>query len=124
MTMDLLRWNGLPQLGGIAVPTTDIWTEGSQLFVRVQLHGFGKEDVSVALESGDLVIRAHHQESEKDEKKTYIVRESTNSFVRRIRLPEFAKPEEISAAFEKGVLTVTIPAGTVPDSTPIPISGS
>ena len=124
MTMDQLLADPFPRLTTMAMPSTDIWTEGSDLFVKVHLQGFAKEDVSASLEGGDLVIRAHHQESEKEKKKNYIVRESTNSFVRRVHLPDYAELQKITAELADGVLTVKIPTGAVPETTSIPITGA
>jgi HSP20 family protein len=106
----------------VAVPSTDIWTEGSQVVVQVHLQGFAPEDVSVSMEKGDLVVQAHHQESEKDKKKKYVVRETTDSFYRRIRLPDYAETDKVTAGFDDGVLTITVPTGALPESTSIPIT--
>jgi HSP20 family protein len=48
-------------------------------------------------------------QEQKDGKKSYIVRESNASFVRRVVLPEGADADNISAELDKGLLKVTIP---------------
>ena len=53
------------------------------------------------------------------------VERSSGMFSRRFRLPENAKVEEVKAAMENGVLTVTVPKEEVkrPAVRPIQISG-
>lgn len=53
------------------------------------------------------------------------VERSSGQFVRRFRLPENAKVEEVKASMENGVLTVTVPKvdGKKPDIKSIDISG-
>ena len=106
----------------VGVPSTDIWTEESNFFVQMQLQNFDQSDVTVSVENGALVVQAHHQESEKDKKKKYVVRETSDSFYRLVRLPEFADAGKITAAFDGGVLTVTVPLASTPNSTKIPIT--
>ena len=43
------------------------------------------------------------------------VERSQGSFLRRFRLPENAKLEEVKAAMENGVLTVTVPKAAPPE---------
>ncbi|RVX13917.1 17.5 kDa class I heat shock protein [Vitis vinifera] len=64
---------------------------------------------------------------EKEEKndKWHRVERSSGQFMRRFRLPENVKVEEVKAAMENGVLTVTVPKAEVkkPDVKAIDISG-
>ena len=55
------------------------------------------------------------------------VERAQGSFLRRFRLPENAKVEEVKAAMENGVLTVTVPKAAPPEPKtavrPVEISG-
>ena len=55
---------------------------------------------------------------EKEEKKEmwHRVERSSGKFLRRFRLPENAKMDQVKAAMENGVLTVTIPKAEVKKS--------
>ena len=66
--------------------------------------------------------------SRENEEKTdmwHRVERSYGKFLRRFRLPETAKMDQIKAAMENGVLTVTVPKEEVkkPDVKSIEISG-
>ncbi len=108
----------------LGIPSTDVWTEGTDFFIQVQLPHFAKHDITVSVENGDIVVRAHHRETEKKKKKKkqYVIRETSDSFYRRVRLPEYADMDKIAAHLADGTLTVTVPLGTLPGSTSIPIT--
>ncbi len=106
-----------------ALPTTDIYTEDDkQMVVEVHLPNFADDDVTVDLDEGALVIQAEKHEKEEDKAKKYVVRESSQSFYRRIALPQQADQAKIAATFEKGVLKVTVPFAQLPAPTRVPIS--
>ncbi|GFP94284.1 18.1 kDa class i heat shock protein [Phtheirospermum japonicum] len=66
------------------------------------------EDGNVLRISGERI----HEEEEKDDQ-WHRVERSSGKFLRRFRLPEDAKFDEVKAAMESGVLTVTVPKGEV-----------
>ncbi|KAG6516278.1 hypothetical protein ZIOFF_026733 [Zingiber officinale] len=67
--------------------------------------------------------RTKEQEEKKD--KWHRVERSSGKFLRRFRLPENAKVDQVKASMENGVLTVTIPKEEVkkPEVKSIEISG-
>lgn len=94
---------------GLQMPTTDIYTEGDkQLTVEAHLPNFDQKDIDIHIDKGFLVISAEKHEEEKDKDKKYVVRESSSSFYRRIRLPEVADEDSIQARMKDGVLKVTV----------------
>ena len=99
----------------IRMPLTDIYTEDDkQMKVEAHLPNFDEEDIDVHVDSGVLVISAEKYEKEQDKKKKYVVRESSSSFYRRIRLPDVADESKIDAHMSGGVLTVTVPFKALP----------
>lgn len=100
---------------GLQMPTTDIYTENDkQLTVEAHLPHFEDKDVSISIDGGVLEIQAEKHEKEKDKDKKYVVRESSSSFYRRIRLPENADEDKIEAHMENGVLKVVVPFKELP----------
>lgn len=100
----------------LQMPTTDVYTsDDKQLTVEAHLPNFDQKDVDIQIDKGSLVIRAERHEEEKDKSKKYIVRESSSSFYRRIRLPEAADEEHIEANMKDGVLKVVVPFKELPE---------
>ena len=106
----------------LRMPTTDVYTEdGKQLTVEAHLPNFEEKDVNVQIDKGALVIQAEKHEKEKDKTKKYVVRESSSSFYRRIRLPEIADEDKIEANVKDGVLKVTVQFKELPEPKKIAI---
>ena len=90
---------------------TDIRDEGEHYLLEADLPGFKKEDIIVNIEGDTLTIRAERSENteEKDSKGNYIKRErSFGSFSRSFDLTGI-RVEDIAAAYENGVLKLTMP---------------
>ena len=95
---------------GVAIPTTDVYTEGdNQLVVEAHLPNFDEQDVSINIDDGALVVQAEKRQKTEDTSKKYMVRESSTSFYRRISLPDRADEDNIHADFQNGVLKVVVP---------------
>lgn len=105
-------------------PVTDIFTEDDkQLSIEVHLPNFAEKEVSIDVHEKALEIKAKHFEKEEDKKKrNYLVRESSQSFYRRIALPKQADEDNIKAHFSDGVLKVTVPFKELPKPKKISIS--
>ena len=90
---------------------TDIRDTGDAYLLEAELPGFKKEDISLDLKEGILTITATHNESseEKDDKGAYIRRERRfGSFQRSFDVTGI-ETSGITAAYESGVLSVTLP---------------
>jgi HSP20 family protein len=91
-------------------PSLDVFDKNGELFVKADLPGVKREDVSVALENGDLVIRGRRKaESEVKEADYYRAERSHGEFYRRMALAFEADSKKIEAKFADGVLEVKIP---------------
>ncbi|KZV14950.1 17.4 kDa class I heat shock protein-like [Dorcoceras hygrometricum] len=103
------------------------WKETLEAHVfKADIPGLKKEEVKVEVEEGGVLqIRgAINSEKEENNDKWHHVERSSGKFLRRFRLSENAKLEEIFAAMENGVLTVTVPKEEVkkPEAKAIEIS--
>lgn len=107
------------------LPTTDVYTsnDDKELHIEAHLPNFEQKDVNVHIDKGNLVIRAERHEQEKDKDKKYIVRESSSSFYRSIRLPEAADEDTIKANMKDGVLKVSVGFKELPQPKQIAIEG-
>ena len=107
---------------GVNIPTTDVYTKDDKLTVEAHLPNFEQDDIDIQIEDGALVISAERHEKEEDKGKSYVVRESSSSFYRRIMLPERADAEKIDAHLDDGVLKVSVPLTPLPEPKKIAIS--
>ena len=94
-------------------PSIDIYGEddNKSMVVEVLAPGFERKDIDVNVRSGFLEIRGQRKDTEKqeDENRSYLVREQSTTFARRIVLPEGVDTNAVSAELDKGVLKVTMP---------------
>ncbi|HKX73475.1 MAG TPA: Hsp20/alpha crystallin family protein [Candidatus Saccharimonadales bacterium] len=88
----------------------DMYTEDGKLVAEIVLPNFSKEEVKVTACDDCLEITAeHHEKEEEDGKRTYLLRESSRSYRRRISLPAGADADDVNASFKDGKLVVTMP---------------
>ncbi|KAH7667998.1 HSP20 family protein [Dioscorea alata] len=104
------------------------WKETPEAHVfKADLPGVKKEEVRVEVEEGRVLQISGERSKEQEEKndRWHRVERSSGKFMRRFRLPENAKVDQVKAAMENGVLTVTVPKVEVkkPDIKSIDISG-
>ncbi|XP_047055270.1 16.9 kDa class I heat shock protein 1-like [Lolium rigidum] len=104
------------------------WKETPEAHMfKADLPGVKKEEVKVEVEDGNVLVVSGERTKEKEDKneKWHRVERSSGKFVRRFRLPENTKVDEMKAGLENGVLTVTVPKAEVkkPEVKAIEISG-
>ena len=104
------------------------WKETPEAHVfKADLPGLKKEEVKVEVEEGRVLQISGERSKEQEEKneKWHRVERSSGKFLRRFRLPDNAKIDEVKACMENGVLTVTVPKDEEkkPEVKPIEISG-
>lgn len=107
---------------GMMAPATDVYSDDKQLTIETHLPNFKQDEISVQQHDGELEIKAEHQEKEEQKSRKYLVRESVNSYYRRFTLPKNSDADHISAKFEDGVLTVTVPYKELPQPKRIAIA--
>ncbi len=100
-------------------PSADVYEKDGNLVVTAELPGVDRDDISVAVENGDLVIQGERRSDEEvDEDNYYRMERFSGSFYRRFALPEGVNEDDISAEYRDGVLQVRIPKPSDDEETP------
>jgi len=99
---------------------TDLKDNGDSYILEADLPGFEKKDINIEMNGDVLTISAerHSEHEEEDKKKNYIRCErSYGSYSREFDISG-VEADGISAKYENGVLTLTMPkkANTLPES--------
>jgi HSP20 family protein len=106
-------------------PRLDVYEKDGELFVKADLPGVKKEDVSVTFEEGHLILKGERKEEKEIKEENYYRSECDyGTFLRRIPLDFEVDPGLIKAVFKDGVLDVRVPivAEKTPPAKQIPIS--
>ena len=90
---------------------TDIREKENSYELAVDLPGFKKDEINIDLSNGYLTIEAAKglDKDEEDKKGRYIRRERYSGSMSRSFYVGDVKPEEVSAKFENGILTLDVP---------------
>jgi HSP20 family protein len=85
-------------------PPVDLYEDKENTYVRVEVPGVNREAINVEVVDGYLTISASRksQANEGDG-------EESLAFSRSVSIPENVQADKVSAAYENGVLTVTLP---------------
>lgn len=104
-------WRNKPTDGNMAwMPKMDVFRKDGNLVVKADLPGMKKQDITVELEEGDLVLQGERrEEKEVKEEDFYRCERTYGSFYRRLPLPAEVHAEQIKATFKDGVLEVMVP---------------
>lgn len=100
------------RIGAIPAMKADVQELDNAYQIDLELPGFQKEDLKAELKDGYLTIQATHQDKneEKDEKGRYIRQERyTGHYQRSFYVGEDVTQEDVHAAFENGILKLSIP---------------
>ena len=103
---------GLEELftGGEWQPRVDVSENNDAIEVKVDLPGIKPEDVDISVTDDRLTIQGERNEEKETKEKTHHrVERSYGSFERSSALPAGTEAEQVSAASDNGVITVTVP---------------
>lgn len=88
---------------------TDIRDTGDSYVLEAELPGFQKEDITLDLKDGILTITAQHGESTEQKEGGYIRRERRYGSFQRSFDVTGIEEGGITAAYESGILSLTLP---------------
>ena len=82
----------------------DLHEDKEHTYVRAELPGVNRDDINVEVVDGSLTITATRKTPGTDGKG-----DETISFSRSVSIPEEVQTEQVTAVYENGILTVTLP---------------
>ena len=90
-------------------PNTDICESEDQVFIRIELAGVARDDISAKLKNGKLLISGVRREN-RPQKQIYFHQLEIHygQFLKIISIPESIEHNDIEAHFQEGILEITI----------------
>ncbi|MDE3084270.1 MAG: Hsp20/alpha crystallin family protein [Verrucomicrobiota bacterium] len=82
--------------------SVDLYEDKDNTYVRAELPGVTRDDINVEMVEGYLTINAVRKQKAGESEQSF-------SFSRSVSIPEAVHADKVSAAYENGVLTVTLP---------------
>ena len=82
----------------------DLYEDKENAFVRAELPGVSRDAINVEVVDGTLTIKAERKTPARDGATA-----QSFSFNRAVNLPSDVQADKVTAAYENGVLTVTLP---------------
>jgi HSP20 family protein len=95
--------------GGYAAMRMDAIRREDEVELRFDLPGIDTDSIDVTVDRGVLTVSAKRAEEYADAEKPFIRERVMGSFTRRVRLSDSVNAEKISAAYDGGVLRVSVP---------------
>ncbi|MEJ2600912.1 MAG: Hsp20/alpha crystallin family protein [Anaerolineales bacterium] len=96
-----------PEEWGLAL---DVSEKEDQFVVKASIPGINPDDLDITFNNDVLTIKGEVQSEEESENERYHLRERRyGHFSRSITLPTKVKADKISANYDAGVLTLTLP---------------
>ena len=93
------------------LPAVDIRETEKSYVLDMELPGYDEKDIEISIDGNSLSIASKQEETRDagEDRGTWLLRERRfSSFSRSFKLPENANPEEVSAEFKNGILSMDI----------------
>jgi HSP20 family protein len=94
---------------GHAAMRMDAIRREHEVELRFDLPGIDTDSIDVSVGRGVLTVSAKRTEEYTESEKPFVRERVMGSFARRVRLSDSVDAEKISAAYDGGVLRVTVP---------------
>jgi HSP20 family protein len=92
-------------------PAVDIFENGQhEIVIKAELPGLKREDIDIRVENSTLTLRGERKhDSDVKQENYHRVERAYGAFSRSFALPSTVNAEKVSAVFNDGVLTITLP---------------
>jgi len=117
-----MDWLTQPLWSARASVPLDVYRKGEKFIVRVDLPGIDPDSLDVSIERNVLSIKAERTWAPSDGDEVLVTERPQGTFTRRLFLSEGLDSEQITAIYEHGVLTVTVPVAASAKSRKIDVA--
>ena len=106
----LLGGRGAESDGHTWSPAVDVYEDDHNVVLKAELPGVDPNDVELRVEGSTLFLKGERKfEKESKEENYHLIERSYGSFLRTFELPNTVDASNVSANYNDGVLTVTLP---------------
>ena len=96
--------------GSAWTPAVDIFDQADAIVLRAELPGLSPDDIDIEIDESVLTLRGERRfEETVEEGRYYRLERAYGAFQRSVTLPQGVKSDEITASFDNGVLSVSVP---------------
>lgn len=105
-----LDWQYRDSVNASWVPPVDIFEEKDAIRIMAEVPGVRPQDVKISLEGNVLTVHGQKQQlAEEQTERVHRYERTYGEFERTFSLPASVDANRISASYEHGVLTITLP---------------
>jgi HSP20 family protein len=104
----IYRSNSTANFGRTSVDV-DVEEDSNAVYLKVDLPGVSLDDVNINVEKSVLAIKGERKREEREDGKYYSKECRYGSFSRTFELSKSVDVDNITAVYDKGVLTLTLP---------------
>ncbi len=91
------------------MPAVDVYEDEHNLTLKLEVPGMNEDDIKVTVENNTLTVSGERKfENEEKEENFHRIERRYGSFTRTFRLPTTVDAEKVEAAYDKGVLKITL----------------
>ncbi len=95
---------------GNSMPAIDLYQTNDNVVVKAALPGLKAEDVQISISGDVLTLKGEFRQDNEIKEASYTLKEQRyGSFERSVLLPSEVQSDKAKAAFENGVLTISLP---------------
>lgn len=120
MQRGIIRWSPFGEMdkffeegmwnGADFTPAMDVYQDKDNVIVETHLAGIDPEKVDISIENDVLTVSGRTEEKQEVKREDYYRKEiREGSFSRSVILPMAVKGDQAEAAYDKGILKVTLP---------------
>jgi HSP20 family protein len=107
---------------GIWQTAVDIYETEDSIVIKAEMPDVDQKDIEVVIEDNILILKGERRQEDKVKYESYHrIERYFGSFQRRFNLPTTIKQDNVSAACERGVLTIILPKKKEPMSKQIKV---